>query len=1123
MLLARLIGISLVSILITAVFAAWYISRSPIDLGFFKPRIEAAITAVLPDYKVDIGSAVLTFDHEDRSSLIVLSELAFVPKDGGSEAAELPRIEMKLANNALVRGLLRPKDLRVEGQALELRRLAVGRYSVSLFPLSTESRLYTEFDLERETQRAIEQAPSSQAQQDVILSHALSQFEAMRRDTPFFQQLRTIAISLKRLSMADSVGNRAFAANDLQLAMDVRRSRMGLALTASAFSLQVPQLPSPVGGFATRLDMDLEGGSGQAQMSARLALANQLVDVTVKAELPDSGKPELDLSFSELRPSGLTSLHPLAKQLSEVNLPIAGKASLQLGRDLQPLTLDFDLKSGRGEAAMMPFYRQPLLVEAGSAKGHLDVPLLQLTVKEAKLTFPLSDGSLSQASGQFYFDFQAKDGSAIEQIVDVVADRSDVQTGLRFWPECRRNSCLRTWFAEAELLGEARNIRFRQHEFVPYDIALDPDTRLREGSFGFVGGQMRAWPHLPLIEGGLGSVKIGTEQTSLTLEPGAFAGVAKWGAAAIQIEHKVNQRAEIRLQGSADAHLRPLLATLAKGQIGLEVLNTLPLDLLSGKVTGDVSLAMRLPNPGQVMGPQDVAFEGQGSAQDLGWQDIAGASDVSGGNLRFAINPQGMQGEGQAMFDGAPLNLSFVRSFDLKSAQRNQVKVTSRLPVVQVLGYLPFLTSYLTDGSLSVEASYEDDWNGDGHVVALTDMQAAGFQLPFLSMRKPAGQRGSVDVAARLRGGRPVQIEGLDLRTYRAGQSEPVFAVRGQGHFSEQTGDWQALAFDEVRFERTILRGLRAENRPDALHFSLGGGQFDAKAIFEAMKQSGQASQGASQITSGKPIVFNAPSVDHVLLPSNNVISDVSFYGERVGTLWHRIEFAGTMPFSSVTQDKVPRAELAFAPLGTGGYELFIETVDAGALLKTLGYWENMNGGFMRFKGKTQGPLLSAPLIGSLAVQDFYVVDAPIVSSLFNLVSLTGISDLLNNRGLWMEGMSADLRFDRGLLDLRKVQLAGPSVGISLEGQIDMPAQQISLAGTLAPFNFLGQALEDIPLFGELLTGTKREGFLAADFTVNGAFAGPVVSVNPLTALAPGILREMFNEIIGNISPHESR
>ncbi len=1121
MILARLIGISIISILITTVFAAWYISRSPIDLSYFKPRIERAITAVVPQYKVQIASAVLTFDHEDRSSLIVLEDLFFEPKDGGAEATTLPRIELTLANNALIRGLFRPKDLRVEGQALELRRLAVGRYSASLFPLSNDARLHTEFELESETQRAIRQAEDSRAQQDVILRHALGQFAMLREETPFFQQLRTIAISLKRLSLADSVGNRAFAANDLQLALDARKEALKLALTASAFSLQIPQISTPVGGFATRVDLELGRGQGKADVVARLALANQLVDIKAQARLPEGqAQPTIDLDFSELRPSGLTSMHPLAGQLAQVNLPLAGKARFTFTPGLEPSQIHFDLTSGRGEAAMLPFYQIPLLVEEGSAKGAFDIRLQRLSVEEADLTFPLLDGSLSKAKGRFYFDFQAKNGTAIEQQVDVTAERADIQTGLSFWPECRRDSCLRTWFAEAELLGEASEITFKQHEFVPYDVALDPDTRVREGSFRFRGGQMRAWPHLPLIEGGAGLVKIGLEQTSLDLDAGAYAGVSKWGASKVQIDHRFNQRAEIRMQGSAEGHLRPLLETLARGQIGLEVLDSLPLANLTGQVGGELSVALRLPEPDKIVAPNDVAFEAKGQSQGLGWQDIVGSSDVSGGALTFAMNAKGMQGQGTAQFDGAPVELSFVRSFDPKAATRNQVQVKSQVPVHQALSYAPFLTSYLTDGGLGLSASYEDDWSGDGQVAAAIDMRSAGFQLPFLSLRKPAGNPGSVEVAARLKGGRPVQIEGIDLRTYRTGQSEPFFSVRGRGNLSEQTGDWQALAFEEIRFERTVLKGLRAENRPEALHFSLEGGQFDAKAIFEAMKQSGQGANGP-QITGGKPIVFNAPRVDHVLLPSNNVMSDVSFYGERVGTLWRRIEFQGTMPFSSVTQDKVPRTQLSFAPLANGrGYELFMETVDAGALLKTLGYWENMNGGFMRFKGQTQGPLLSAPLIGSLAVENFYIVDAPIVSDMFNLVSLTGITDLLNNRGLWMEGMLADVRFDRGLLDLRRVQLAGPSVGISMEGQIDMPAQQISIAGTLAPFNFLGRAVEDIPLFGELLTGTKREGFLAADFTVNGAFAGPVVSVNPLTALAPGILREMFNEIIGNVSPH---
>ena len=180
-----------------------------------------------------------------------------------------------------------------------------------------------------------------------------------------------------------------------------------------------------------------------------------------------------------------------------------------------------------------------------------------------------------------------------------------------------------------------------------------------------------------------------------------------------------------------------------------------------------------------------------------------------------------------------------------------------------------------------------------------------------------------------------------------------------------------------------------------------------------------------------------------------------------------------------------------------------------------------MGGGFMRFRGTPPRPLLSAPLIGEVAAEGFYINNAPMVTDILNLVSIQGLIDLANGQGLWMDGMIAKLRFDRGLLDLRDVEIAGPSIGISLNGQIDMQTRQVALGGALAPFNFLSQAVENIPLIGEILTGTRGEGILAADFSLTGHFENIIVNVNPLTALAPGILREMFNDLSGNISPFE--
>jgi hypothetical protein len=54
-------------------------------------------------------------------------------------------------------------------------------------------------------------------------------------------------------------------------------------------------------------------------------------------------------------------------------------------------------------------------------------------------------------------------------------------------------------------------------------------------------------------------------------------------------------------------------------------------------------------------------------------------------------------------------------------------------------------------------------------------------------------------------------------------------------------------------------------------------------------------------------------------------------------------------------------------------------------------------------------------------------------------------------------------------------------------------------------------ALDEIPLLGALLTGGEGEGILAMTFSVTGPLEEPVFTVNPLSLLAPGILRSVFS------------
>ena len=50
-----------------------------------------------------------------------------------------------------------------------------------------------------------------------------------------------------------------------------------------------------------------------------------------------------------------------------------------------------------------------------------------------------------------------------------------------------------------------------------------------------------------------------------------------------------------------------------------------------------------------------------------------------------------------------------------------------------------------------------------------------------------------------------------------------------------------------------------------------------------------------------------------------------------------------------------------------------------------------------------------------------------------------------------------------------------------------------------------------VPVIGDILTGPEKEGIFAATYTAQGPVDDLEIFVNPLTVLAPGILREFFN------------
>ena len=61
-----------------------------------------------------------------------------------------------------------------------------------------------------------------------------------------------------------------------------------------------------------------------------------------------------------------------------------------------------------------------------------------------------------------------------------------------------------------------------------------------------------------------------------------------------------------------------------------------------------------------------------------------------------------------------------------------------------------------------------------------------------------------------------------------------------------------------------------------------------------------------------------------------------------------------------------------------------------------------------------------------------------------------------------------------------------------------------------------------IPIIGQLLRGSEGEGAFAFTYGMRGPVGNPTIWVNPLSALAPGFLRELFSGLReGTLEPPE--
>jgi AsmA-like C-terminal region len=194
--------------------------------------------------------------------------------------------------------------------------------------------------------------------------------------------------------------------------------------------------------------------------------------------------------------------------------------------------------------------------------------------------------------------------------------------------------------------------------------------------------------------------------------------------------------------------------------------------------------------------------------------------------------------------------------------------------------------------------------------------------------------------------------------------------------------------------------------------------------------------------------------------------------------------------------------------IGEGQFKL--ATDDFGELLRVADVYDNVQGGTFGLTGRTEDRNGTRMLVADATGADYRVVGAPALAQLLSVASLSGASALLSGQGIPFNRLAGQVIFSGDLISLNGLRAYGGALGINASGNVDRVKEQISIAGTLVPAYTLNSVLGNIPVLGDLLLGGEGQGIFAANFRLYGPRDDPKVSVNPLSTLAPGVLRNLF-------------
>ncbi|MDX2074545.1 MAG: AsmA-like C-terminal domain-containing protein [Alphaproteobacteria bacterium] len=341
----------------------------------------------------------------------------------------------------------------------------------------------------------------------------------------------------------------------------------------------------------------------------------------------------------------------------------------------------------------------------------------------------------------------------------------------------------------------------------------------------------------------------------------------------------------------------------------------------------------------------------------------------------------------------------------------------------------------------------------------------------------------------------------MELSTQGEVTSLEKFSLKGEGVdvagkalLTPDGKDLAKLTLDTFRYDKTSLSALEYEATPGGYRLNIAGPSLD---IASSLEKKGDGFSFA-----------HFPAIDLSL----DIGTIYGAHGASLQAVKGRMTCTQTRCTAADIGGKIGEAKFAFGIKKEGkNRRLSATSDDAGGLLRALGIVPGMEGGTLSLTGLFDDAKGSGLLRGQLDIHDYVLKDAPVLAKMLSLASLTGIFDTLSGNGIAFKKLAAPYTLQDDVVTIQDGKAFGSAMGLTADGTITFPATTLHLEGAIVPSYTLNNVAGKVPLVGDILTGGKGEGVFAARYSMKGDSDNPNVSVNPLSILTPGFLRNLFD------------